>query len=350
LTLARVDEGEGKGEDAMADQLRAASSFRALGNISAGQFGRAAERHALGRVLSTAPLGGAKGNNVAVRTDRGEWVLRGAVPPVEVTTLLRERFFARALCGRVRVSAPWPYIVDGSAEPFGWPYALMPRLAGDTPDTADAASWSSVGAALGRAVAELHQVTFACVGEWNADQDGIVAPAVSPGDWLLQRVDHLKARVAQTSSPLDPTSQALVDRRMGAAVAHLGTFEPTYVHGDVTVSNFVGRRTAGGWAFTGVFDLEAGYSGDPDEDLATPVWWPLYWHNPEAAQAFLAAYRRLRPSRPGQAARLRGYLVLSMLTNWEFGRRLRFDWYGGAETFARWCLPLLEQADAIIGR
>ncbi len=63
----------------------------------------------------------------------------------------------------------------------------------------------------------------------------------------------------------------------------------------------------------------------------------------------MAAYRAHRPPRPGQAERLRGYVVLSMLTNWEFGRRQRFNWYGGAEAFAEWALPLLKAADAIIG-
>ena len=332
----------------MADGHQAAGSFRSLGTISADQFARAADRHALGHFLSAQPLGGAHGNNVAIRTDRGNWVLRGAVSPVDVACLLRERFFARVLSRRLHLAIPWPYVVDASTDPFGWPFAVMPRLVGDRPDPADEGG-GPAGAALGRAAAELHTVSFPRIGEWNGDQDDIVAPAQSPGDWLMQRVDRLKASVAETSSPLDPASVALVDRRMATAVEHLGTFEPTYVHGDVTASNFVGRSTASGWEFTGVFDLGGGHAGDPDEDLATPVWWPLYWNHPQAAQAFLAAYRAHRPPRPGQAERLRGYVVLSMLTNWELGRRQRFNWYGGAEAFAEWALPLLKAADAIIG-
>ena len=55
----------------------------------------------------------------------------------------------------------------------------------------------------------------------------------------------------------------------------LGEFEPTYVHGDLGIGNLVGERTSHGFDFTGVFDLGGGFVGDPDEDLATPIWWPL---------------------------------------------------------------------------
>lgn len=334
----------------MVDNPEVGGVFRSLGAISAERFQGAADRHGLGRVLATEVLGGAHGNNVGLRTDRGDWVLRGAVGAVEVVTFFRERFFARALHGRVRLTAPWPYLVDESVDPFGWPYALMPRLPGRTVNPADRAGWLSAGGTLGRAAAELHTVTFQGIGEWSADRDDIASPGVSPADWFVARAERLVGRIARTSQPLDPASAALVDERIAGAAETIGSFEPTYVHGDLGISNFVGEPSAGGFDFTGVFDLEGGYSGDPDEDLATPLWWPLYWKNPEASRAFLAGYHDARRPRPGQAARLRGYVVVSMLTNWEFGRREGFNWYGGAETFADWALPLLQQVDSIIGK
>jgi hypothetical protein len=51
--------------------------------------------------------------------------------------------------------------------------------------------------------------------------------------------------------------------------------------------------------------LGGGFAGDPDEDLAIPIWWPLHWRNQVTPRAFLESHWMHRPSRPGQA-RLRG--------------------------------------------
>jgi aminoglycoside phosphotransferase (APT) family kinase protein len=320
----------------------------ALGAIPVERLQLAADRHGLGRVLAAEALGGTYGNNAGFDTDGGRWVLRALVPPLDPDALHRERFFARVLHERARVASPWPYLVDDSDEIFGWPYAIMRRLPGKVLHPALEVNWARVGAALGRVVADLHAVTFATIGDWSRGCDGIVAPGMSPAEWFRRRAGELIDRVAETSSPLDGASAGLVNGLVDDALPGIGGFDPAYVHGDLGVGNLVGERLPGGFAFTGVFDLGGGCAGDPDEDLATPLWWPLYWRNEVAPRAFLDAYRAIRPARPGEAPRLRAYVAVSMLRNWEAGRRLGFDWYGGSRTFREWALPLLEKVDAIL--
>ncbi|HEX6972180.1 MAG TPA: aminoglycoside phosphotransferase family protein [Limnochordia bacterium] len=323
--------------------------FGALGAISPERLQLAAERHRLGRVLDAEFLGGTYGNNLGVKTETGAWVLRGAVAPVEASTFHRERFFARVVRERSSIASPWPYRIDESRAIFGWPYAWMRRLPGKVLHPGHEGNWTAIGQALGRAVAQLHEIRFPHIGEWRADPDDIVSPGISAPEWLIRRVADLRQRIAETSSPLDHTSAALIDHLVADAASAIGDFAPTYVHGDLGIGNLAAERTSHGLAFTGVFDLGGGFAGDPDEDLATPIWWPLYWRNPLASRAFLDSYRTHRPARPRQSARLRGYAAVSMLANWEMGRRQGFDWYGGSVRFCDWASPLLDQVDAILG-
>jgi aminoglycoside phosphotransferase (APT) family kinase protein len=145
------------------------------------------------------------------------------------------------------------------------------RLPGKVLHPALDVNWHVIGRALGRAAAQLHAIHFPHAGEWRADLDDIASPELSAPEWFELRVADLEQRIAQTSSALDATSAALVDRRVAGAASAIGNFEPTYVHGDLGMGNLVGERTSHGFRFTGVFDLGGGFAGDPDEDLATPI-------------------------------------------------------------------------------
>lgn len=326
----------------------AGQAFGSLGIIPPRSLQLAADHHGLGRVLNAELLEGTYRNNVGVKTSAGDWVLRGAVAPLDASTLRRERFFARVVHERSSIASPWPYLLDESEAIFGWPYAFMRRLPGRVLHPGLEANWHVIGQALGRAVAKLHGIRFPHIGGWRDDLGDIASPGVSAPEWFKRRVADLKLRISQTSASLDNASTALVDSLVAEAELAIGEFAPTYVHGDLGIGNLVGASTTRGFNFTGVFDLGGGFSGDPDEDLATPIWWPLHWHNQVAASAFLESYRLQRPSRPGQAARLRGYIVAGMLANWELGRRQGFDWYGGARRFCDWALPVLREVDAIL--
>jgi Ser/Thr protein kinase RdoA (MazF antagonist) len=321
---------------------------RGLDKLDAESVQAAADRFDLGTVVRWAPLaGGSVGNVFGLTTVAGRFVLRACIPPLDPDALQRERYFARAVHERSSLAAPWPYLIDPSSEIFSWPYAITPHLPGRTLHYQMDLEWRGVGAALGRAVAELDEVAWPAVGEWDAASDDIVPVDATPADWLLERVEALERRVAETSEPLDAASLAYVDDAVRAALPLIGEFPPTYVHGDLGIGNFVAEDTDDAVAFTGVFDLGEGYCADPDENVAG-LWWPLYWGRAGAAAGFLEGHRAVRPPRPGQDERLRAYDVFGMLKNWETGRRERFPWYGSARTFREWSEPLLTQVEEVL--
>lgn len=302
-----------------------------------------ADRHHLGEVLDVERLGGSVGNNLAIRTEGESWVLRAAVSRVTAVDLRRERFFARLLSERATIGSPWPYLVDESEDITGWAYGLMPRLAGKVLHPGLQVRWDRIGGALGRAASEVHRVTFPAIGEWDADKDDIVPLGVASAERFRSRAEKMIEE-----ADLDRPSATLVTNLVDATLPAIGRFVPSYVHGDLGISNLVGARGPDGFRFTGVFDLGQGYVGDPDEDLALPIWWPLYWGNTALSRAFFAGYRGVVPARPFQTARLRGYVGVSLLSNWATGHRLGYDWYGGATSFTNWARPLLDQATDVI--
>jgi aminoglycoside phosphotransferase (APT) family kinase protein len=319
--------------------------FGSLGPLSRNQFQRAADKYNLGHVISAELLGGSYRNNVRLITAKGDWVLRGVTAPVTLEDLRRERFFARTLYQRSSIESPWPYLLDEESGIFGWPYSIMRFLPGKVlHPAAPGVDWRVVGSGLGKAAAKLHAIDFPCYGNWQPDLDKITCQYLLASEWFYARFLELKQRVAQSSSPLDPCSDSWSESLVQDALPVIDGFVPTYIHGDLGLGNLVGRRTSSGFAFTGVFDLASGFAGDPDEDLAIPLWWPLYWGNATASRAFFTSYSAERPPRPGQRLRLHAYLLMSLLTNWELGQRQGFDWYKGCRSFRDWAEPLSQQA------
>jgi hypothetical protein len=324
-------------------------TFGALGAIPLDRFQRAADRFDLGPVADVAALGGAHGNNVGLTAGSRAWVLRAAVGPVTVDTLRRERFFAQTIVEQSRMAASQPYLIDESSGIFGWPYALMARLPGTVLQYTHRRDWYEVGHELGYAVAALHGIRFPHAGEWSPSLDAIAPAGLAPDAWFAQRFASFQQRLGETWTSLDADSRTLVERAVDAAIPTIEGYDPTYVHGDLGIANLVGHETRDGFAFTGVVDLGGGLAGDPDEDLAVPIWWPLYWGNAEAARSFIEGYRGVRPPRARQEVRVRAYVAISLLTNWDVGRRHGHDWYGGARTFHQWAAPLLDRVTRVLG-
>ncbi|MBN9198421.1 MAG: aminoglycoside phosphotransferase family protein [Microbacterium ginsengisoli] len=303
--------------------------------LSADLVARLARDHDLGVVTGVVPLGGSQNAVVLVRTDRGEHVVRvGAVHD-----LRRERYFARVVHERARtLASPWPFVVD---ETLG--AAVMPRLPGAALRPGRAGRGDRVGAAFGRAVAELHDIRFSAAGEWDAAVDDLRPDDRTAAEAFLARV-----RQHALAASLAPDDRAFVDAAVEPAAAAIGDIVPTYVHGDLGLGNLLADRAPDGLRFTGVLDLGGGRAGDPDEDIAVAIWWPLYANDDALATSFLRAYRSRQAARAHEALRMRGYLALSLLRTWETGRRDGRDWFGGATLFETWASPLLERGARVV--
>jgi hygromycin-B 7''-O-kinase len=106
---------------------------------------------------------------------------------------------------------------------------------------------------------------------------------------------------------------------------------------DYKEGNAVAERKDGTWRISGVFDLIEAYFGDGEADLSRSV--AVYAERDvELARAFVQAYVRGRPLRPGFAERFLVYMLLDRLIVWQFGQR-HGVWWDEHLTLHEWASP-----------
>jgi aminoglycoside phosphotransferase (APT) family kinase protein len=143
-----------------------------LGVLSGEQLQAALDRFGLGRLLDAEPVkGGLFGQNVFLTSSHGEYVLRGK--PHYPWQLARERFFSRLIAERTSVPVAWLYSIEAGEEPFGWSYAVMPRLPGlrlGDPEVREALTTPdrlAIARALGEALAALKSLRWPYAGRYD---------------------------------------------------------------------------------------------------------------------------------------------------------------------------------------
>src|SRR5262245_61029524 len=129
-----------------------------LGVIDGEQLQRACAHFDLGEVTRAEPASaGLWGQNVLLSTTTGEFVLRGK--PQTPWQFAKEQLVAIEISRRSTVPVPCPYHVSNDLDVFGWPFAVMPRLAGTMGaqiwEEADDAARVELAAAHGQALAQL---------------------------------------------------------------------------------------------------------------------------------------------------------------------------------------------------
>ena len=278
-----------------------------LGVIRPGQLERVCERFDLGLLERAAPAtAGLWGQIILLTTTTGEFVLRGN--PTSPHQLHKERAVAAALHGRSALGVPWPYVVDDDTDLFGWTYAVMPRL----PGTPGNVLWSSAddrarvcrARAHGDALGRLHEVAFPAPGPYDPDQDRFVAA----GDFRVWTLDRLKSlrSLCRSADALLSDDERFIDALLESSVGALDEpLTPVLVHHDFSLANTIYAGAGGDHEATGVLDLGEAHIGDGDEDLIRF----LFRRKAAQRRAFVAAYRRRSPARPGAGDRLAIYAV-----------------------------------------
>lgn len=295
-----------------------------LGTLTGSQLQDAADRFGLGTVTGAeAASGGLFGQNVFLTTTTGEFVLRGN--PHGHVQLTKERRVARLIDERSSLPVPWPYEVCDDPDLFGWTYAVMPRLPGESAaDLREAAGEDDrlrLAAAMGEALAQLHEARSDSFGPYDAQLDDFIAMDDFP-DWFLHRLEHWRTAcraVNALSAEAEQYIDELIEQNAGALDE---PFVPVLVHHDFAPGNVNLARTESGFEPTGVFDLMEAYIADGEEDLVRMLWNV----RPPEAEAFLRAYVRHNPLRPGAAERLQLYMLCDWLVIWEYGRRVG-EWF-----------------------
>ncbi len=90
------------------------------------------DRLGLGQLRSAAKTAKGVGNQTMfVTSSAGDFVLKGN--PLYAGQFSEEQFCVDQLQARTGMPVPSPYLVDEGTDIVGWPYAVMPRLAGRHP-------------------------------------------------------------------------------------------------------------------------------------------------------------------------------------------------------------------------
>ncbi len=293
-----------------------------LGRLTGAQLQAALDRFDLGELQHAEPIvDGVSGQNVSIRTTRGEWVMRAS--PWHSGQFEKERFFARLICERTGLVAPWPYRVEPSDEILGYGYAIMPRLEGiqgraDTPEERLARA-----RALGEALAELHGIQWEHCGEYQHPADTIVAQKRPFAQWKLATLQEWIERAQGHSDATSPADVQWAERIVEENQSGLAEpFTPTYVHHDFREANTVAEPDAAGFRISGVFDLTEGYIGHPEEDLVRAVWEYAKDGEPGCSRAYVEAYRTRAGLAANAGARFAIFMLHDCLVLWEYGQRM----------------------------
>jgi hygromycin-B 7''-O-kinase len=337
-----------------------------LGVINDAQFEAVAARWKLGRFVRAAPTtAGLFGQNVFLTTTDGEFVLRGAPHWVKDKGDLewrredrwqftKEAFFARQLHERTTVPVPWPMQHDETADIFGWPYLIMPRMPGTCFEertiltTLPPEDRRGIADALGATLAEMQTLSWPFAGDF--DPNSIELEPYPAGDMghVIEETMSI-AGMAEANGVMTREDMIWIGEAASRARAVADGGRPqVYVHGDYKLNNLTVLRDAGGWRVSGLFDLHVSRFGDGAIDLVRQACSYLDTE-PPLAWAFVDAYRSRMPADHSIAERMPLYIVNDRIKLWQFFTQpgSRAAWSEG-KTFRGWAQRYMDEISNLL--
>lgn len=297
-----------------------------LGNISDEQLQRALDYFDLGKFLQAEPIPfGLFGQNLFVSSTAGGFVLRG-VPHYD-WQFPTEKFFIEQLHDKTHVPVPHPYLFNPSAEIFGWPFVIMPKMSGlQLADSQVTAGLSiderrGIARALAAMLVEIQTLTSEYSGRYDIATQTIQPMSHDYRAWIVQRIHEL---LAQAQSYNDNT--VLSDVEWATKILENCKdvldipYQPCVVLEDYKEQNTVVKRTTEGWHVSGVFDLMSAHFGDGEADLARQV--GMYLRDtPLLADEFVNEYLKKIKVAAGFVQRQQLYMLYDSAIIWEYWQR-----------------------------
>jgi hygromycin-B 7''-O-kinase len=320
-----------------------------LGTISPAQFQAALERLGLGNfVRAEAVSFGLFGQNVFVTSTRGTFVLRGV--PHYAWQFPTERFFVERMHEQTQVPVPYPYLLEPSADIFGWAFAVMPRMVGVSVLGETVASQLTtkgrlaIARALVRALVEMQALTWDHAGKYDPEVDRVCPFEGGYRAWV---VTCIRTKLSKSLGYNDHTTESDVEWVESiiakAAPAFESPFLPCVVHADFGEHNVVLERKEDGWQVSGVFDWMTAHVGDGGADLSLSV--TIYLERDIAlADAFVSEYLEHRSMPSGFVELQQLYMLNLKLSFWEYWQREKGrlpEDETGSLSFEQWAAPAI---------
>ena len=206
-----------------------------------------------------------------------EWVVRAPRTPAAAALLEQEWRFLKTLTGRLPFAVP---LVSGTvAVPDGGRAGVHRALDGDPIDLAGLVPGPGLAAALGRALAAVHDLPAQLV-------EDAELPVYTAAEYRTRRLAEVDRAAATGHVPTGLLA------RWERALEEAGAwrFTPCVVHGDLAAENVL----VGEDKVTGVLGWGQTRVGDPADDLA----WLVAGASADAVESVLEAYAHTRRDAP----------------------------------------------------
>ena len=188
----------------------------------------------------------------------------------------RTAVFFRRVAEQTDIRMPAVFAVDVTCQTWPWRFMIKSWIPGEewaaVRKTLAPAELSSAHAAIGQAVAQLHQIHFPSFGEISLDG------AVQSGQTLVQALhDHARSIIS------DPQYLAFfltVLDQNAPLFEHSG--QPSLCHEDLHQHNILFNRVQGQWRLATILDFDKAWAGHAESDLARLELWhgmtsPAFW-------------------------------------------------------------------------
>jgi hygromycin-B 7''-O-kinase len=251
---------------------------------------------------------------------------------------------------QTQVPVPYPYLLESSADIFGWVFAVMPRMAGVSVLDETVASQLTIkdrlpiARAMGRALVEMQALTWDHAGKYDPDVDSVCPFEGGYRAWVGECI---RTKLSKSLGYNDHTTESDVQWVESivaeAAPAFESPFQPCVVHADFGEHNVVLERTEDDWQVSGVFDWMTAHVGDGGADLSLSV--AMYLERDIAlADTFVSEYLEHGPMPSGFVELQRFYMLSLKLSFWEYWQRekgrLPQD-ETGSLSFEQWAAPAI---------
>lgn len=319
-----------------------------LGSIAPAQFQASLDRFDLGTFVTATPIPfGLFGQNVFVTSSRGEWVLRGC--PHYDWQFSTERFFVHLIHQHTKLPVPYPYLLDPTADIFGWGYVLMPRMPGvQLADEALIAQYGDddrlgMARAMARTLAELHTIQAEYAGTYDAQTQSVKPLVKNYREMVIEDIRNLLVASQNYNANTTDLDVMWVEQILNETRQAMDEpFRVSLVLRDFKEGNMVARKHQNEWQISGLFDLMEAHFGDGEGDLARQVGHYLQTA-PRYTDAFVREYLRLRPATRGFKKRQQLYMLYDSLIIWSYFQRVEGRLPGNKKlSFKEWASPFIE--------